>query len=304
MKVPRRLLSFAAAATSSFLIKKLTSPSGMTVSNWWDPTSCEHILNLESPRYNPLQAKLVCPTVFIGESTVNMRPAVTAVSIKGEMCIMLPSNQEVHYPDPPSIDTCVTTATCLGPLLAVADGGGKINIFNQDAGCINTCYIDQGAVTEAATTLTLFRASDEYLLIAGCRDGLIRKYQVPWSLAHSRSTTSTPICLRQLSVIQPPQWLKDVSTLRACSQGRLLITNDDSVCVISIQNAQTFYKKRFIKHLQRAYIQEDSLYIVTSKGVEEVLLGHALRQHRSDTSQQDPPPDGSGDDDDIWGVLE
>lgn len=284
---------------NAILYKQVTQ-NGFTVSHTW--SNDRHVLQLESERWGKISGSVMCPPVFIGESTINMRPTVTVVSIKGEICILMPTTSEVFDvpEDPLHVRNGVTSATVLGPLLAIADVGGHIHLYNQDTACTLTgitelaTTVDDGRVA-SPTTLTLYRASDEYLLLAGYNDGLVRKYRVPWSVAHSRVQGRIPVTLPQISMIKPPSWFGEIMVLKASPKGYLLIADDKSVCVIHVQSSVSFFKRRMIIGLKDVFISGDTLYISSYKDVTEVNLGAELSKFRNELP---PPPDTDDDESD------
>lgn len=185
----------------------------------------EHLVQVESFK-KTIRCNVSCPLIYLGESSVNMQSAITAVSIKGEICV-LSSSDVNYYTESMKAFSCVTSATTTGPLLAVGDGGGCVRLFNQDVNCLHTAFTNDAA--SAVTAMTLYKATSEYMLITACRDRMIRRYNVPWCLAHSRSPTTLPAPLELVKSTRSP--IYPVNQLHVSSTGRLIISGDKTVTI-------------------------------------------------------------------------
>lgn len=295
MRLLRPPLLFMGA---NILLKRLASPSlGITISNLWNPQTSHHTVHLESIRHPPIEASFTCPVIFFGESSVNMKTAITAISIRGEVCIMIPASQEIIHPDMPPPEVCITTAAARGPVLAIADGNGRILVYNQDASCIVTGFTKKSK--DVPLALSVYRTTDEYLLLAWSRDGNIKVFHLPWAVAHSRSETRPPVELKKLNSIRTPAWMLDITKMVAYHKHKLLVISKYGVCVIHLKTGEIFFEKRTSNKILNANIIENKLILdIEGKRTQTINLFVEIVKHRQTPNPFILGPESDNEDDD------
>lgn len=241
----------------AYLVKTWSTPSGMTFTQWWDGDS--HLVRVNS-RWGAVSSHTTCPLLFSGESSVNMRPVAIAVSIKGEIRVLRPTNNDVINLDTSDEIQCgVTAATSLGPLLAIGDGIGVVTIINLDTGRI-TCITDTSDAPPAF--IKIHREPDEYSIHVVYGDGSLRRFRLPWATAHCRCPTRNVSQLAQTDMVRLPPFIKDdIIDIKRYPMDRLLVRSESSVCAMTDYRLVSI--KMGIRGLCDADIDGDTLVIRT-----------------------------------------
>lgn len=236
----------------------------------WDSKHLLHIVKA-SVLNQHVEFSSDAPFSFVGASTLNMKSALSALTINGEMIIAVPSDDEITRKKIPGIDMCVTTGASTGPVLAVADGSGIIRLYNQDADLMQTCETVSTGPSSSALHLGIIKGSESYHMVSACRDGLLRVYEVPWSVAHSRyrGTLSSIPSIQEHLLLRCPVSLSEIGRLLPYRNGKIILLDFSlsSVCVLDVLSGTILQEHRNVGGgVITAQVEDDRLYLVRKNG--------------------------------------
>lgn len=238
----------------------------IVATSWWDTKDSLHVVQATTFHKKAIVCSSESPFAYIGFSSVNMKNTLSAVTIKGDMFWMSPADGKSSERKIDHLGGCVTTGAALGPVLAVAEGVGSVRVYNHDADMMQTCQTVSLGTRSATLQMEISRGTEVYHLICACRDGMLRVYDIPWSVAHSRysGTLSSISALDAQSVVKLPSWLSDIGRILSYRDNIVVLmdVSMSSCALLDLSSARIISEFHKIgSGVQSVYVEDDVLYL-------------------------------------------
>lgn len=242
----------------------------VTCLSWWTPhEDRQHLVELtDSKRRSTFSNE--CPLVFVGSSAVNMKQTVSTVSIAGDIQILDTSEVVMSHRISP-IGLCALAGACLGSLLAVSEGDGRITLFNQDASLLRTAVTSDLDVACAATHLAFMKEREQYRLAAICRDEKLRVYDIPWNIAHCRNEHPPTLIKHSVTQDLPADFVEAGGIQGAFGKVLLLDYSRKHLLLMGVGSPNQYVNRKYDSPVLHTNIQRTILDVLLKSGQREMI---------------------------------